>query len=899
MPKPNSLPLPLISLNDPMVDTSLVGGKGANLVRLVQGNFPVPAGFLIPTTAYLDFVSKNDLQAMIEAALEGINPAVPEDLEKAAALIRGEFAQGKMPVQLREAISAGWQSLGGGAVAVRSSATAEDLPEMSFAGQQDTFLNVRGTQSLLEAVVQCWSSLWTARAIGYRTRNQIPHTEVSLSVIVQQMVNSQASGVLFTANPLTGLRSEVVIDATLGLGEALVSGQVEPDHYVVNPQEGARVEKFIGSKLVSIHGLPEGGVQTTSSQAATSQAIPDQVILQLAAIGKKIEREYQFPQDIEWAWAEDKIYILQSRPITSLYPLPPQKNSGFLRVYFSFGAVQGLLDPMTPLGQDSIRLIFSGAASLFGVHGQNQHTQPVLQIAGERLWGDMSGVVRHPIGSKIILKIFPGIEPGSLNALHEILADPKIAAGSGTIKLQTIGRLAKFAARMLKRMIRVSLKPEEKALLIQQAYQEDIEQLRRRYEDPETSGLSLETNIALIREIRNAFVYAIPEILPGILPGLLPLFLLSKYANQWHGSNDLAMEITRGLPHNVTTEMDLVLWETAKAIKADEPAYEAVKNSSAENLAMLYLNNKLPPEAQKAIAAFLNKYGMRGLGEIDIGRPRWRENPTQILKTIQSYLQIEDENNAPDAVFKRGEIQAQKALETLQASALKTLGGKFKAKLIHEAARRVRALGGLRESPKFYIIQLMGVIRKSLLTLGQELVLQGKLEQADDLFYLYLDDLEAFSRQETRDWPGLIRQRRENYQREMLRKQIPRLMVSDGRTYYEGMTASDLGDGNYKGSPVSPGIVEGVVKVIRDPHQAHLLPGEILVCPGTDPAWTPLFLAASGLVMEVGGLMTHGAIVAREYGIPAVVGVNHATQILQTGDRIRINGSTGLIEKIS
>ncbi|MEJ2512162.1 MAG: hypothetical protein P8Y72_11265, partial [Anaerolineales bacterium] len=230
--------------------------------------------------------------------------------------------------------------------------------------------------------------------------------------------------------------------------------------------------------------------------------------------------------------------------------------------------------------------------------------------------------------------------------------------------------------------------------------------------------------------------------------------------------------------------MDLALWETAKTIKADATAYDALKSTPAEDLSQQYLKNQLPDQAQNAIGEFLRQYGMRGLGEIDIGRPRWRENPTQILKTIQSYLHIEDESLAPDAVFHRGEIQAEKALETLKSLASQTFGGKLKAKVIEALVRRLRALGGLRESPKFYIIQMMGIMRQSMLDLGQELVTQGKLTQPDDLFFLYLDELEDFSKGELTEWELLIRQRRDSYNREMLRKQIPRMLVSDGRTFY-------------------------------------------------------------------------------------------------------------------
>jgi len=893
-----SLPKILIPLNSATADFSKVGGKGDNLVKLVHKGFLVPDGFILPTSAYQEFVLDNHLGTFISKVLSHINSNSPDELDQASQRIRKAFLENKIAEHHYQAIRQGWEWLGSGPVAVRSSATAEDLPGMSFAGQQDTFLNIIEEQTLIDSVVKCWSSLWTSRAIGYRNRNRLAHKDVSLAVIVQKMVQSQASGVLFTANPLTGLRNETVIDATLGLGEALVSGLVEPDNYVVDTTRSKITSRSIGKKSTLIQGQPEGGVKILSSETSSDQAIPDKIIIELAQIGERIESLYDFPQDIEWAWAEGQIHILQTRPITSLFPIPDDSSPDQVDVYFSFGAVQGLLDPITPLGQDTIRLIFAGGTSLFGFSGQDQQTQTIIKIAGERLWGKLTSVIRNPMGAKLILKVFPGIEPGSLPAIKEILSDPKIEAGSGRIRPGNLLRLFKFMGRMLRRMIFFAHRPQGKASLITQAYQDQITQLQKKYSIPDGQSLSLGKNLELYREIYGAFIYAIPEIASGILPGLLPLGYLSKLSNRYSGSNDLALQITRGLQHNVTTEMDLLLWKIAKTIKYDSNSYQYFSSNNAEDMTQSYLTGDLPEIAQAELGKFLEQYGMRGPGEIDIGRPRWREDPTQVLNTIQSYLAIEDESSAPDEVFKRGQTQAGRSMETLQNAVRKKFAGTIRARIVKEAVIRVRELGGLRESPKFFIIQLMGIIRQSFLKCGEEMVQQGKLSQNDDLFFLYLDELDRLARGEERNWDEVVSQRRKNYQRELLRKQIPRLLVSDGRTYYEGLSTSYIDEGHFTGSPVSPGLVEGSVRIVTNPHRANLLPGEILVCPGTDPAWTPLFLVAGGLLMEVGGLMTHGAIVAREYGIPAVVGVNQATQLLETGQRIRLNGSTGLIEII-
>ena len=350
----------ILPLASDTTSLSLVGGKGANLARLARAGLPVPDGFLIATPAYQAFLAANDLTEQLQKIVSSGSPEAPDQFEEAAAQIRALFRQGSLPTGLAARIEAAYAGLGRPAVAVRSSATAEDLPEMSFAGQQDTYLNVVGVEALLQAVIDCWSSLWTARAISYRVRNRVLHSDIALAIVVQQMVESQASGVLFTANPLTGLRAETVIDATVGLGEALVSGQVEPDHYVVDARGGQITERTLGAKALSIRSRPGGGTVTLPEDQAGRPALPDAQIQALTALGKRVADLYGgAPQDIEWAWADDTLHLLQTRPITSLFPVPADMSADPLMVMLSFGAVQGMLEPLTPLGRDTLFQVFA------------------------------------------------------------------------------------------------------------------------------------------------------------------------------------------------------------------------------------------------------------------------------------------------------------------------------------------------------------------------------------------------------------------------------------------------------------------------------------------------------------------------------------------------------------
>lgn len=885
-----------LAFDAPGATLAATGGKGLNLMKLAQAGFPVPGGFVIATPAYDAFVSAAGLSEWIGTQVAGTALDDPDGLAALSDRIRARFRESSIPPGLGEAIRSAYAGLGRPKVAVRSSATAEDLPDFSFAGQQDTFLNVADDDRLLTAVVECWSSLWTARAIGYRARNGIDQSAVSLAVVVQEMVQSDVSGVLFTANPLNGRRTETAIDATFGLGEALVAGLVEPDHYVTETATGRILEKQLGAKGTVIRGQAGGGTVTESADAATRQALTDGEIAAVTALGKRVADFYGSPQDIEWAYAEGKLYLLQSRAITSLYPLPPVGDAEDLHVFFAFSAVQGVMDPLTPLGQDMIRSAFSGGAQILGVE-LDYRSQTAMYLAGERLWVNLTGVLRNRVGRTLFLAAFGAIESGGAQALRPYLNDPRLAEQGGPTPV-TIQRVWRLAKQVLPKIPATLFWPERSAQALFDSFDQLLADSQARLEAAPTFA----AQVALIPQLGGTlFTVVFPNFMPRMMVGYGPLNLLFRLADRLAQedpaiSSQAVLNITRGLPRNVTTEMDLALWATAQAIRGDTTAATALASGDPQALAQGYLRGELPPALQGALADFLERYGMRGVAEIDMGRARWRENPVQVVQTLQSYLAIENPEAAPDRVFQRGKAEAQQAIDALAGSAAR-LRGAMAGRLVRWLAARVRALGGLRELPKFTIIRLMGMIRRVLLAQGERLVAEGVLSQADDLFFLHLDELQVLAMDAPGDWQGLVGRRRAVYAQEMRRRPIPRLLFSDGTTIYEGLGAGGAdGDGVIVGSPVSAGVVEGTVRVVFDPHGAQLQPGEILVCPGTDPAWTPLFLAAGGLVTEVGGMMTHGSVVAREYGIPAVVGVDRATERLQTGQRVRMDGSSGRIE---
>ncbi len=884
-------------LNTPDTALSLVGGKAINLGKLIKGGFRVPDGFIVTVHAYSDFVSGQGLAGELSEEMALIDADDPAALDSLSERLRARFKKSAIPTGITASIRTSYVALGGPPVAVRSSATAEDLPDMSFAGQHDTFLNVQGGESLLAAITGCWSSLWTARAISYRTRNNVNHQSVAIAVVVQTMVPSESSGVLFTANPLTGRRFETVIDATVGLGEALVSGKIEPDHFVVESSSGQILQRKIGAKAKTMHGKAGGGVITTDTANPHRQAVQDSQIRALTETGQHVAEMLGSPQDIEWAYTGDELFLLQSRPITSLFPIPPDKGNEALRVYLSLGAIQGVPGPFTPLGQEMIRGLFAGLAQLAG-YNATIDSQKLIRISAERPWVDATAALRNVVGRRIFLRVFPLAEPGAADMVRELVADPRLQGGG--IRLITLRRIGPFFFQMIRLLSGALLRPEAAALRARRTVEASIEEVEEKMKSSRTLAGRIELCERLCYDA--LFPALMPLFMPLIVAGYGSLALLQRLASILAAADDdiqphIFLDLNRSLPHNVTTEMDQALWRVAERIQEDPAGAAAIADANPNTLARDFRKGKLHRATQTAMADFLERYGMRGPAEIDFGQPRWRENPAPAFSALQALLTIQDQTAMPDSVFRAGQIAAARAEERLARAASNTFGTPLAAGLVRWLAKRVRTLAGFRESPKFAVIRIMGIARAALLESGQELVQAGLLERAVDLFFLQLKELKVLAMDAPGDWRRLAKTRRTAYQRELRRQPIPRLLLSDGTTIVAGVSSSsDSGSELLVGSGVSPGTVEGMARIVFDPANSNLKPGEILVCPGTDPSWTPLFLAAGGLVMEMGGMMTHGSVVAREYGIPAVAGVAAATEMLRTGQRLRVDGSSGRVE---
>ena len=902
----------VLSFQSTDANLQAAGGKGMNLGILTRAGFPVPPGSIVSTAAYRAFIAENRLENDILRLIHDLRPEDIQGIEATSREIQGRFNQAVIPNAITEEIRAAYRALDPGtgasshlAVAVRSSATAEDLPGLAFAGQQDTYLNVIDEPAVIQAVQQCWASLWTARAIAYRAHNRISPEEIALAVVVQQMVNSEASGILFTANPMSGRRDEMVIDASFGLGEAVVSGAVDPDHYLVDAKTWQIKERKLGAKALTILPRSEGGTETATRLAAAVQALPDAQIIILARLAQQVANHFGNPQDIEWALADGQIYLLQARPITSLYPLPenPHPEQG-LRYYANFNAIQGVTDPLTPLGIDSLRLLFGGVTQMLGLHSS---MRDLLPEAGDRLFMDYTDLVRdphlRPAGLGLVADTDPAARQILLHLFETRLIEPKrvltlprgirlvwgvlpvlLRALSAMLAPDRVYPQAIAAAEPLMAEMQTHVQQSKSLLDVLRAMEEDL---------PRTESISF-------------------RIMPSVLPAFSLIPLIDRWLASWLGEPPgTARRLLQGLANNPTVAMNLRLWNVAQSIRGDPQSCVLFRSQSVEMLRTALQENRLPATAQTAISAFLQEYGMRGVAEIDLGRPKWADDPTPILQTLLGYLQIEDPNLAPDILYHHGVEEAERLTQDLLARVRKTRFGWLRAKLLGAVIHRVRTLGGLREVPLFYLVRANGIYRSALLKRGQDLAAYGELESAEDIFFVSMDVLKQFVEEQSGilfisasgaadpmvkpDIKKISLENRGRYQREQLRKRMPHVLISNGEAFFDPPADPAENTGDLVGEAVSPGVVEGRVHVILDPGKERLEPGEILVCPSTDPGWTPLFLTAGGLVMEIGGLITHGAIVAREYGLPAVVGIQEATTRLQTGQRVRVDGNSGRV----
>lgn len=853
--------------------TEAVGGKGANLGELARiGGIRVPDGFCVTTEAYKTITGNNEELNRLLDELTQLKAGERENIREISAKIRTVIENIPIPESIAEEIA--WHlAKPDETFAIRSSATAEDLPAASFAGQQDTYLNVIGRESILQHISRCWASLFTERAVTYRIQNGFDHRKVYLSVVVQKMVFPQAAGILFTADPVTGNRKVLSIDAGFGLGEAMVSGLVSADNYKV--RNGQIIDKKISAKKLAIYALKDGGTgeQEIAPELQNGQVLTDEQVIQLEQLGRKIEGHFGRPQDIEWCLADDTFYFVQSRPITTLYPVP-EAGDRENHVYVSVGHQQMMTDPIKPLG-----------ISVWMLTG----TRPMFKVGGGRLFVDITAGLASPAGRQNLLDVLGHSDPLIKDALITIIergdfikSDPNAQSQPGPVKshrglsaadiLAEAGDDPAIVADLIKSS-EESLSAfkhniqAKSGLEVFDCILEDMQQRRQRSSDMK--------NLNVIMAAIHASAW------------------INENMNDWLGEKNVADTISLSVANNVTSEMGMALLDVADVIRPYPEIIEYLQQVKDENFLDELAQFEGGQEVRNAIESFLAKYGMRCAGEIDITRTRWSEKPGILAPMILTNIK-NLEPGASKRKFEQGREEALKKEQDLLSRLKQLPDGERKAGETKQMIGLVRNFIGYREYPKYDIVSRYFVYKQALLKEAERLVQANVLHEKEDMYYLSFEELQEVVRTDKLD-DEVISKRKEEYK---LYEKLtpPRVITSDGEIITGRYKREDIPAGAVAGLAVSSGIVEGRARVILDIEEADLEDGDILVTAFTDPSWTPLFVSIKGLVTEVGGLMTHGAVIAREYGLPAVVGVENATKLIKDGQRIRVNGTDGYVE---
>jgi len=847
----------------------MVGGKGANLGELSRAGFPVPDGFCVTTQGYRAFVAP--AEAEIGRLLAGLDPADLPALRLAGESVRARLGQLDLREDLVAEVRSAWAGAGTEqAYAVRSSATAEDLPGASFAGQQDTYLNVVGIDALLGRIKACLISLYTDRAILYRIQNGFAHEQVALSVVVQHMVSPELSGILFTADPISESRHILSIDASFGLGEALVSGLVSADLYKVDKRSRAITETEIARKTLAIQPVDGGGTRTVDLDDAqqTRPALTPEQVLDLADIGARIEAHYGTPQDIEWAIAQGRVFITQSRPITSLYPAPRVTDpQGALHIFLCLSHLQVMTDAMPPLSLSLWR--FFPPVGLAEDGGTR-----FMQDIGGRPYADLSPILRHPLGRRIVTNFLGVADELTQASVRAVVERPEfLAKGPRYSPFSLLRLIRRYARRVPLALFFARPTPvTNQALQAMDAY---VAEVRQALLDPSADHVvRLERGLAAL----SGVLPVAGEWVPKMAAAIIAQRLLHRVAGAQNAG--LVADLERGVEGNVVTDMNLAIGDLADLARDDPAALSALAAG------------KRPcgdTDFVRALDAFMATYGARGPSEIDPSRPRWHEDPASLLQMIHGMT-----GHAEAGTHRRhyrGLIDA----AGVAAIELPRRVGLMRRPLVRRLIRVSRAHMPLREHHKLLMIRTVDVLKSLILEIADDLARRRIIAQPDDIWFLTVADLRDALSGRVDDLRVQVTERRAAFGQHA-RKAPPRVITSDGEIPRVSLSIDGAPQGALLGSPVSAGVYEGVAHVVLDPGREILKPGEILVAPFTDPGWTPLFVNAGALVTEVGGLMTHGSVVAREYGIPAVVGLADATRTIKTGDRLRINGDLGFVQ---
>lgn len=864
-----------LPLDSDMTTIESVGGKGHSLAQLRSFNIPVPRGFFLTTTAYRQFIKTNRLQAKITRIISRINGEDTGSMEQAKTDIQALFKAGIVSGEFENTLESAYEELGKDeetvvplSVAVRSSATAEDLPGMSFAGQQDTYLNITGPDALQAAVRNCWASLWTTRAISYRELMGIDHLAVSMGVVVQKMIPAHVAGIAFTANPATGNRSEMLINASYGLGEAIVGGHVTPDTYLVDRHDGRIIESMIGSKETMIVSVGGQGIRTREvpEEQRQSKSLSLDMIQALIDVCKTIEQYFKIPQDIEWAHDGNRLWILQSRPITNLPARPPvevqwtspRPNARLIRRQ----VVEHMPGPLSPLFD-----------ALYLRQGLDRSINAFMKEFGVEL----------EFGDFLHLPFFV-----TVNGYAYTCIDFKF-------NWQIIPKTIQCYIKMLPPLLRRAVARWQDEKL--PAYTGVIE----KWKSLHTSGASDDRLWSGINALNTADAYYWFEVsiiigLSKVTDNLLNVFLL-KFGRKQGLTSGLFL---RGFPSK-TLETQIDLEDIAGILRTSPGLRELVEQTPASRLMDALKKHPKAESALERIQTHIETYGHQ-IYSLDFAEPTQGEDPIPLLLSLKALVK-----NPMDSSIRHARMAGQR--DDLVEKTARSFDP-FKRWCFRKLLRWAGKYAPYREEALFYVGAAWPTLRRFAGELGQRMVKDGSIESPNDIYYLLPDEVKSAlaARKAGRGLPEfkqIVRERRmlrEGQKRFSPPPKIPDIPFKFGflnLSMFETSISDKDESGNLKGFAVSPGHITAPAIIIRSPAEFEKMrPGTILVCPTTTPAWTPLFSQAKGLITEIGSILAHGSIVAREYGIPAVMGLEKATQRITDGQVITVDGNKGVVRII-
>jgi phosphohistidine swiveling domain-containing protein len=867
-------------------DMDVVGGKGANLGEMVAAGLPVPPGFCVTASGYREFVKETGLDRAIHDILSRVRGDDPARMVAGAERIRSLIAAQPVPEALSREIVDGYARLGrlkGMAdsarmpVAVRSSATAEDLPTASFAGQQDTYLNVRGDQDLLDRVRDCWASLWTDRAVLYRAKQGFDHRGVDIAAVVQVMVPSEVSGVLFTANPVTGDRSQAVINASWGLGEAVVSGHVTPDTFTVRNADGGILSRQIAAKVHMIQYAEDGGTVELPAPAGLRDvpALSDQQISALANLGRQIERLFGAPQDIEWALAGGRFYVLQSRPITALAP----PAEGDVEVEYNRTMFVELFpDPLCPAFLSVIEPLIHSMLD-FALEGLGFKPPEDMEAVGV--------FYNQPYFSRTyIAEALQVLSPDARESMVSQIMNPWARHERGLRREFSLPYL-RMAARLLRFL--ATFRHQLPDLVAQHRAAVTSLEAQSLADTPEAELIASARRL-IFSHTRRLLDY---DFLLIALTGLSYQMLGSLLERYSAGdSEEVHAKLISGVTGNATMETNKHLWDLAQVAKASPTVSDLLRTHDADEVVDRLEQTGDGQTFLQALDRFLGKYGHREI-RMDVLYPTWGEDPTPVLGFVRGYLDAGEAHNPYPQQARLVKEREESTKEVLGQVEHDLLGRTLVSPIFRWVLGHSQANTRERDTAHFELTRVFPPIRRLLLELGPRWTARGLIDKPDDIFFLRLEEIEEMA-QAPRPKQDVVQARRAEFEEYKLRP-WPDIIRGDQEIYSQGPSEEGL-DGQLQGIASSPGVVSGVARVIRGPHEfGRLQEDDILVAPLTNPAWTPLFAIASAVITEVGGILSHGAIVAREYGIPAVMSVAGVTTRVRDGERITVDGNRGFV----